>query len=66
MGRYIVCIVWGMIYTFIIGFIGAPLTQSTYNPVTLLIVGALFGLLFSLIIPKITAKSYKDDSAYSK
>ncbi|CAH1706365.1 conserved protein of unknown function [Lactobacillus delbrueckii subsp. delbrueckii] len=62
MGRYIVCIVWGMIYT----FIGAPLTQSTYNPVTLLIVGAVFGLLFSLIIPKITAKSYNDDSACNK
>ncbi|KRK23874.1 membrane protein [Lactobacillus delbrueckii subsp. delbrueckii DSM 20074 = JCM 1012] len=55
-----------MIYTFIIGFIGAPLTQSTYNPVTLLIVGAVFGLLFSLIIPKITAKSYNDDSACNK
>ena len=57
MGRYIVCIVWGMIYTFIIGFIGAPLTQSTYNPVTLLIVGAVFGLLFSLTTPRAANKT---------
>ncbi|CCK84471.1 Uncharacterized conserved secreted or membrane protein [Lactobacillus equicursoris DSM 19284 = JCM 14600 = CIP 110162] len=66
MGRYIVCTVWGMIFMFIVGFIGAPLTQSSYDPVTLLVVGAIFGFLFSLIIPKITAHSVKDDSVYSK
>ena len=65
-GRSIVCMVWGMVFTFIIGFIGGPLVQHTYQPAHLLLVGAIFGLLFALIIPTITAKSVKYDSEYSK
>lgn len=66
MGRYITCMLWGMIFMFIVGFIGAPLTQNTYHAVPCLIFGAIFGLLFALIIPRITANSYKDNSKYSK
>ena len=48
------------------GFIAASLTQMQFNPMQSLIIGAVFGLLFAIIIPAITAKSYKDKSKYSK
>lgn len=50
----------------IVGFIAAPLTQNVYAPVEALIVGAVFGLLFTALIPTITAHSHKDKSNYSK
>ena len=37
-----------------------------FNPMQSLIIGAVFGLLFAIIIPAITAKSYKDKSKYNK
>ncbi|AKG66724.1 YjzD family protein [Lactobacillus helveticus] len=70
MGRYLVTIVWSIIYMFVVGFIAGPLTQSAsfnVNDVkTCLIVGLIFGILFSAIIATITAHSHKDNSKYSK
>ncbi|NRO15892.1 YjzD family protein [Lactobacillus helveticus] len=70
MGRYLVIIVWSIIYMFVVGFIAGPLTQSASfnaNDVkTCLIVGLIFGILFSAIIATITAHSHKDNSKYSK
>ncbi len=66
MGRYLITIIWSVIYMMIIGFIGAPLTQNTFNPMEALIMGVVFGILFAAIIPAITAHSHKDKSKYSK
>lgn len=66
MGRFIVTIVWSVIYMMIVGFIAAPLTQSVFEPKEALIIGLIFGVLFYLIIPAITAHSHKDNSKYSK
>ena len=66
MGRFIVTVIWSVIYTFVIGFIAAPLTQSVFEPKEALIIGVIFGVLFALIIPAITAGSHKDNSKYSK
>lgn len=65
MGRYIVTIVWSVIYMMVIGFIAAPLTQSAFNPKESLIIGVVFGILFAAIIPTITAHSHKDKSKFS-
>lgn len=64
--RYLVTAVWGAIFMSIIGFIAAALTQRQYDPPRSLIIGAVFGLLFAVIIPTITAHSHKDKSKYSK
>ncbi|KRM39817.1 hypothetical protein FC39_GL000970 [Lactobacillus hamsteri DSM 5661 = JCM 6256] len=66
MGRYIVTIIWSVIYMMVIGFIAAPLTQSAFEPKEALIIGIVFGILFAAIIPTITAHSHKDKSEYSK
>ncbi|MBN6048951.1 YjzD family protein [Lactobacillus helveticus] len=70
MGRYLVTILWSIIYMLVVGFIAGPLTQSASfnaNDVkTCLIVGLIFGILFSAIIATITAHSHKDNSKYSK
>ncbi|KRL90815.1 YjzD family protein [Lactobacillus kalixensis] len=66
MGRYIVTIVWSVIYMMVIGFIAAPLTSSTFNAKDALIIGVVFGILFAAIIPTITAHSHKDNSKFSK
>lgn len=66
MGRYLITIIWSVIYMMIIGFIGAPLTQNAFNPMEALIIGIVFGILFAAIIPAITAHSHKDKSKYSK
>lgn len=50
----------------VIGFIAAPLTQSVFEPKEALLIGVIFGVLFALIIPAITAGSHKDKSKYSK
>ncbi|KRK08629.1 hypothetical protein FC52_GL000327 [Lactobacillus pasteurii DSM 23907 = CRBIP 24.76] len=49
----------------VIGFIAGPLTQTTFNPIQAVIIGVVFGILFSAIIPTITANSHKDKSKYS-
>ena len=64
--RYIITVIWSCIFCEIIGFIAASLTQMLFNPMQYLIIGAVFGLLFAIIIPAITAKSHKDKSKYSK
>lgn len=66
MGRYIISMIWAMVFMSIVGFIASALTSTTYNPIQSLVIGAVFGLLFSVIIPRITAKSHHDDSKYSK
>lgn len=65
MGRYIVTIVWSVIYMMVVGFIAAPLTSSTFEPKEALLIGVIFGILFAAIIPTITAHSHKDKSKYS-
>ncbi|MBD5431018.1 YjzD family protein [Lactobacillus agrestimuris] len=65
MGRYIVTIIWSVIYMMVIGFIAAPLTQSVFEPKEALLIGIVFGILFAIIIPTITAHSHKDKSKYS-
>lgn len=49
MGRYIVTIVWSVIYMLVVGFIAGPLTQSASFNVTdmrnCVIVGVIFGIL---------------------
>ena len=54
MGRYIVTIVWSVIYMLVVGFIAGPLTQSASFNVTdmrnCVIVGVIFGILFSAIL----------------
>lgn len=64
--RYIVTAIWGSIFMSIIGFIASALTQMKFKPIESLIVGAIFGLLFAIIIPTITAHSHHDKSKYSK
>ena len=49
----------------VIGFIAAPLTQSVFEPKEALLIGIVFGILFAIIIPTITAHSHKDKSKYS-
>lgn len=66
MGRFIVTVIWSIIYMLIIGFIAAPLTQSVFEPKEAILIGVIFGVLFALIIPAITAGSHKDKSKYSK
>lgn len=66
MGRYIMTIIWSVIFMMVVGFIAAPLTQSTFEPKEALLIGVVFGILFAAIIPTITAHSHKDKSAYSK
>lgn len=66
MGRYIVTIIWSVIYMMVIGFIAAPLTSSVFNAKEALYIGIVFGILFAVIIPTITAHSVKDKSKYSK
>lgn len=66
MGRYIITVIWSVIYMMVIGFIAAPLTQSTFNPTESLIIGIIFGILFAAIMPTITAHSHKDKSKFSK
>lgn len=65
MGRYIVTIIWSVIYMMVVGFIASPLTQSTFNPTEALIIGVVFGILFAAIIPTITAHTHKDNSKFS-
>lgn len=65
MGRYIVTIIWSVIYMMVVGFIAAPLTQSTFNSTEALIIGVVFGILFAAIIPTITAHTHKDNSKFS-
>ncbi|CCI85360.1 YjzD family protein [Lactobacillus pasteurii] len=65
MGRYLITIFWSVIYMIVIGFIAGPLTQTTFNPIQAVIIGVVFGILFSAIIPTITANSHKDKSKYS-
>lgn len=66
MGRYLITIIWSVIYMMVVGFIGAPLTHSQFNPLEALIIGIIFGILFAAIIPTITAHSHKDKSKFSK
>lgn len=66
MGRYLVTIIWSVVYMMVVGFIAAPLTQNVFNPQQALIIGLIFGLLFAAIIPTITAHAPKDKSKYSK
>ena len=70
MGRYIITTVWSVIYMLAVGFIAGPLTRSaSFNGTDLrncVIVGIIFGILFSAIIATITARSHKDNSKYSK
>ncbi|MCI1289982.1 MAG: YjzD family protein [Lactobacillus sp.] len=64
--RVIVTMFWAVIFCLIIGFIAGALTQMKFNPTQCVIVGAIFGCLYALIIPTITAHSVKDKSKYSK
>lgn len=64
--RYIITMIWSVIFMEIIGFIASQLTQTRFDPQESAIVGAAFGLLFAAIMPTITAKSHHDDSKYSK
>ncbi len=66
MGRYIVTIFWSTIYMLVVGFIAAPLTQSVFEPKEAILIGVVFGVLFAIIIPAITATSHKDNSKFSK
>ncbi|WEV71570.1 DUF2929 family protein [Lactobacillus sp. ESL0785] len=66
MGRYIVTICWSVVYMLIVGFIAAPLTQNVFNLQDAVIVGIIFGLLFAIIMPTITAHSNKDNSKFTK
>lgn len=50
----------------IIGFIAASLTQMKFDPQQSALIGVVFGILFTAIIPTITAKSHKDKSVYGK
>ncbi|WP_297817364.1 YjzD family protein [uncultured Lactobacillus sp.] len=64
--RYIVTTVWSVIFMEIIGFIAASLTQMKFDPQQSALIGVVFGILFTAIIPTITAKSHKDKSVYGK
>ena len=70
MGRYIVTIVWSVIYMLVVGFIAGPLTQSASFNVTdmrnCVIVGVILKTHKSAIIATITKKKKKDNSKYSK
>lgn len=66
MGRYIVNMCWSILFMSIVGFIAAPLTQNVYVPAEAAIAGAIFGLLFTAIMPAITRHSHQDDSKFSK
>lgn len=66
MGRYIVTILWSIVYMLVVGFIAAPLTFSVFDPKEATIIGIVFGVLFAAIIPTITAHSVKDKSKFSK
>ena len=59
MGRYIITTVWSVIYMLVASFNGTDLRNCV-------IVGIIFGILFSAIIATITARSHKDNSKYSK
>lgn len=50
----------------VVGFIAAPLTQSVFEPKEAILIGVVFGVLFAIIIPAITASSHKDKSKFSK
>lgn len=64
--RVIVTMIWAIIFCLIIGFIAGALTQMKFNPEQSIIMGAIFGFFYALIIPTITAHSVKDKSKYSK
>jgi membrane associated rhomboid family serine protease len=64
--RIIVTMVWSTIFCLIIGFIASSLTQMRFNLAQSAIIGAIFGFLYALIIPTITAHSVQDKSKYSK
>ena len=49
--RYVMMAFWGVIFGFIIGFIGSALTQTTFIPVQALVMGGVFGLLLGFIPP---------------
>ena len=53
--------VWAVIFTEIIGFIGGALTQMDFNPMQSLIVGAIFGLVFN-VLPLIMDKTERQSN----
>lgn len=54
MMRYVMMVFWGIIFGFIIGFIGSALTQTTFIPVQAMTIGGVFGLLVGIIPPLLT------------
>lgn len=59
--RYLTTMVWAVIFTEIIGFIGGALTQMDFNPMQSLIVGAIFGLVFN-VLPLIMDKTERQSN----
>ncbi|MFD1671581.1 YjzD family protein [Agrilactobacillus yilanensis] len=49
--RYVMMVFWGVVFGFIIGFIGSALTQTTFILQQSLIVGGVFGLLVGFVPP---------------
>ncbi|GAF39109.1 hypothetical protein JCM14202_951 [Agrilactobacillus composti DSM 18527 = JCM 14202] len=47
--RYIMMVFWGIIFGFIIGFIGSALTQTTFVPAQAMGMAAVFAILLGFM-----------------
>ncbi|ASN60240.1 MULTISPECIES: YjzD family protein [Latilactobacillus] len=57
--KYVMNLLWTLIFGFVIGFIGSKLTKTGFNIQTTVIVSVIFGLLLNflpLVLPKDPAK----------
>lgn len=50
--KYFIIIFWTIIFGFVVGFIGAKLTQASFNLVNTLIASGIFGVLLCAV-PKL-------------
>lgn len=49
--RYVMMVFWGVIFGFIIGFIGSALTQTTFQVAPAMIIAGVFAVLLGIIPP---------------
>lgn len=58
--KYLTSMVWIILFFQILGFIGSSLTKTVYNPVQVLIISIVFGVIFAILPIEIEKLSKKN------
>ncbi|BDR58673.1 DUF2929 family protein [Xylocopilactobacillus apicola] len=58
--KHLTSMVWIVAFFQILGFIGSSLTKSVYNPLQVLVISLIFGVIFTIVpteLEKLTKKN---------